>query len=206
MTSAPRWEPDDPNLAEVVLSAPRAPFKMTALADLDRSWLVAGLSEVVLGEAGLTAEEIAERTGCCLRLVRTIRASDATKVAEYAQVRNRVLDDELRVERINHAATRRELADAQCERDRLRAQLAQILDKLQTGTLGAFPRCGHPKVRYNTYEYGGRVYCRQCRRDWDTANRKPKTASSERESVKGNGNSGPARERRVRLTVVPSAI
>lgn len=167
MTSGSRWEPDT-NLAQVVLTSPRAPFKMTELADVDRAWLVAGLSDTVLGEAGLTADEIAERTDCCLRLVRSIRAADATLVAEYAQVQNRVLDDELRVERNQHGLTRRKLAESDARAARLQVQLDQILNQLQTkGKVETF-RCGCEKTPYNTYEWvnaqGRRKrYCRRCR-------------------------------------------
>ncbi|MHC9292043.1 hypothetical protein ACRCUN_06220 [Mycobacterium sp. LTG2003] len=158
MTAPQRWEPDDQMVA-AVLSMPKASRKMTELSDPDRAWLVAGLTL-----AGMTAEDIAERTSCSRRLVMSIRAEDMTQVCKVAQKQTGEIGDELRAERCQHAVTRRELSDARAETERLRAQLDQLVDAHMAGTLTLF-RCGHPRVRYNIYEHGGKSYCRQCRTD-----------------------------------------
>lgn len=153
-----RWEPDG-HLVAAVLSAPKASRRMTELSNADRAYLVAGLTL-----AGMTAKDIAERLDCSLRLVRSIRAEDMTQVCVVWMQETREIGDDLRTERCDHALTRRELAEAQTKEARLQMQLDKLVDAHLTGTLASF-RCGHPKVPYNTYEHGGKRYCRQCRSD-----------------------------------------
>jgi hypothetical protein len=143
-----------------VLSTPKALRKMTQLSEMDRAWLVAGLTL-----AGVTAQDIADRMRCSLRLVRAIRAEELTQFAVVAQAQNRTLGDDLRSERCEHAVTRRDLSEAQAELERLRAQFDQVLDAHLAGQLKTFPRCGHPMVPYNTYEHGGKRWCRTCGRE-----------------------------------------
>lgn len=157
-----RWEPDR-NIVAAVLSTPKATRKMTDLSGPDRSWLVAGLTL-----AGMTAQSIAERMSCSLRLVRTVRAEDMTQVCFLAQQQERVLADQLRQAELSHRLMRLELKSA----ERLRRQLDQIVDAHVTGTLSVFPRCGHPKVGYNVYRCRKREYCRTCRTEWDRTHRK----------------------------------
>ena len=101
MTQPARWNPDTQMVA-AVLSMPKASRALTEMSDLDRSWLVAGLTL-----AGMTAEEIADRTRCSRRLVMTIRADDMTQAFKVAQVEAHDLGNELRAERCQHAVTRR---------------------------------------------------------------------------------------------------
>ncbi|WP_082945090.1 hypothetical protein [Mycobacterium sp. 852013-50091_SCH5140682] len=150
-----------------VLSTPKSSRKMTQLSEMDRAWLVAGLTL-----AGVTAQDIADRMRCSLRLVRAIRAEDLTQFAVVAQTQNRTLGDDLRTERCEHAVTRRNLAEAQADLERLRAQFDQIVDAHMTGQLQVFKRCGHPMVPYNTYEHGGRKWCRTCGRERKAERRK----------------------------------
>lgn len=157
----PRWSPDTQMVA-AVLGAPKAWAKMTELGESDRCWLVAGLTL-----AGMTAKEIAERLGCSLRLVRHLRAQDITQVAKYAQETERRITDELRLEHNDHVLTANQLAEARAQLARVQNQADQLRDALMSGTLKAFPRCGHPRVPYNTY----RGRCRECRRKWDTEHR-----------------------------------
>lgn len=159
MTQPPRWQPDEHMIA-AVLSTPKASRKMTELSDMDRSWLVAGLTL-----AGVTAQDIADRMSCSLRLVRSIRAEDMTQFAVVAQAEGHTLGNDLRAERCDHALTRRQLAESRAETERLRAQFDQVLDAHMTGQLQVFKRCGHPMVPYNTYEHGGRRWCRTCGRN-----------------------------------------
>lgn len=157
----PRWEPDNQMVA-AVLASPKAWRGMTQLCDWDRAWLVAGLTL-----ANMTAWEIAERLGCSLRLVRSIRAEDRTQACVAAQRDNHELTDDLRTERGEHALTRRDLAEALTREARLQTKLDQIVDRLTTtGKVDTFPRCVHPLVPYNTYEHKGQKRCRECRREW----------------------------------------
>lgn len=163
MTSPERWEPD-PLMVDAVLSMPKASRKMTELSGPDRCWLVAGLTN-----AGMTADEIAERTSCSRRLVMAIRAEDMTQVCRIAQQQVGELDAELSAERSGHSVTRRDLREKIAEAGRLRVQLDQIVDAHLAGTLTLF-QCGHPKVDWNVYQYvdrsgpapRDREMCREC--------------------------------------------
>ncbi|BBC28617.1 hypothetical protein [Mycobacterium phage PR] len=167
-----RWEPDN-SIVEVALSTPKSTRRMTDLSGPDRSWLVAGLTLW-----GMTAQEIADRLSCSLRLVRTIRAEEMTQVCYLAQEREAALTDEVRQLDMAARMLRRERDCALQEVARLRAQLDQVIDAHVTGVLETFPKCGHPKVGYNVYKRAGRSYCRTCRRDWDQANRSAATRAS----------------------------
>lgn len=157
------------------MSSPKSSWKMTDMSAPDRCWLVAGLTL-----AGVTAQDIADRLSCSLRLVRTIRAEDMTQVCFLAQQREAALADEVRKTELAQRLTARELAKANADMDRLRLQLDQIIDAHMAGTLSVFPRCGHPKVPYNVYKHTDRSgpapkvreYCRECRGKWDKENRK----------------------------------
>ncbi|AQT82502.1 hypothetical protein B1R94_02275 [Mycolicibacterium litorale] len=168
-----------------VLNSPKSFLHMTKLPHPDRAYLVAGLTV-----RGMVAEEIADRTHCSLRLIRTIRSWEMTAVCKWVHHQTTVLERDLSTERAAHAHTRRALADSSRDNERLRNQLAQILDKLQAGTLKAFPRCGHPRVGYNVYRRNGQERCRECRRTWDAKKRKPRPLNSQ--SVPVNGNPLPA--------------
>lgn len=146
-------------MVAAVLSMPKASRKMTELSDPDRAWLVAGLTL-----AGMTAEDIAERTSCSRRLVMSIRAEDMTQVCKVAQKQTGEIGDELRAERCQHAVTRRELSEARASIERLQVQVDQLIDAMQAGELHTF-NCGHPMVPFNMYRNGGKTYCRKCRTD-----------------------------------------
>lgn len=154
-------------MVAAVLSAPKASRKMTELSGPDRSWLVAGLTD-----AGVTAQDIADRLGCSLRLVRSIRAEDMTQMAWLWLESERKAADDLRAEKSEHALTRRELAESERECARLRTQHDQLVIKLQRirGRDVTFG-CGHPMVDYNTYKSNGRRYCKECRRKREAVRR-----------------------------------
>lgn len=157
MTSPLRWEPDS-QLVAAVLSMPKASRRMSEMSDPDRAWLVAGLTL-----AGMTAKDIAERLDCSLRLVRSIRAEDMTQVCVVAQRELGETTDELRQERGQHHLTQLRLAESQANEARLRMQMDQLLDKLQTdGKVDTFG-CGHPRLDFNMYRNAGKRYCRMCR-------------------------------------------
>ncbi|WP_301121066.1 hypothetical protein [Mycolicibacterium fortuitum] len=146
-------------MVAAVLSMPKASRKMTELSELDRSWLVAGLTL-----AGVTAQDIADRMGCSLRLVRAIRAESITQFAVVAQTESHALGNELRAERCEHSVTRRELAVSRAEVDRLRGQVDELVKALaKFEPVRVCPK-KHPMVGYNVYRHGGREYCRECNR------------------------------------------
>lgn len=131
---------------------------MASLGAADRSWVVAGLTLY-----GLTAEEIADRLSCSLRLVRSIRAEDMTQMALLMQTESRNFGDELRLERSEHGVTRQAFDDLAAAHRRVKAQLDQLLDTLQTrGEVQTF-LCGHPMLDFNMYRNCGKRYCRMCR-------------------------------------------
>ncbi|QRY48146.1 hypothetical protein JVX93_15975 [Mycolicibacterium boenickei] len=172
MTSPERWEPDAQMVA-AVLSMPKSSRAMTELSDLDRCWLVAGLT---LG--GMTAEEIAARTKCSRRLVMSIRAEGVTQDFKVAELVAHALGDELRAERGRRAVMRQELSASDATIARLRTQVDQLLDALKAGSpVRMCSNNRHPMLEYNTYRHGGKERCRECRREWQ-ANRKTALTSA----------------------------
>lgn len=150
----------DDTMVSAVMSTPKAGRKMTQLSPADRAWLVAGLTA-----AGVTAASIAERLGCSLRLVRSLRADPITQLCECILRADKVATDQLRSEKVDHQATRGLLNEARADANRARLQRDQLLEQYTaTGTVETFDRCRHPKIKYNTYEHGGRKYCRECHR------------------------------------------
>lgn len=131
---------------------------MADLSLADRSWVVAGLTL-----AGLTAKDIAERLGCSLRLVRSIRAEDMTQVCVLMQSESQNFADELRLSKSEHEVTRREAIEALAEAGRVRRQRDRLLDEKITG--GEVCSRGHQMDRYNTYvqEKTGKRFCRACK-------------------------------------------
>lgn len=163
MTAEPlqRWEPDE-QLVPSVLASPKASKRMQDLPGPDRCWLVAGLTV-----HGLTAKDIADRTGCSIRLVKSIRAEDMTQVCVVALRETKAFDAELRLVRSELAVKDREQAETEAELGRVRLQLDRMIDAQITG--GAVPVCsaGHAMTPYNTYiqKSTGKRFCRECHRD-----------------------------------------
>ncbi|MBV9872053.1 MAG: hypothetical protein JO214_15670 [Frankiaceae bacterium] len=159
--AAKRWHPDE-LLIPAVLAGSR-----TTMADLDgadRAWVVVGLYY----DVGLTAEAIADRLDCSVRLVRSIAAEPAGRVM-------RAYRELVEAGEMTHAMTQAELkrlsralADAQSEAVRYAGQRDRLLDKLMAdGSVPTFPKCGHPRTRYNTYKAPktGKESCRSCHAD-----------------------------------------
>lgn len=155
-----RWEPDE-QLVPSVLSSPKASKRMQDLPGPDRCWLVAGLTV-----HGLTAKDIADRTGCSIRLVKSIRAEDMTQVCVLALKETRAFTDELRLLRGELTAKQNEKAEIEAEAERLRAQVDQLLNTRMGRKMAAENKCarGHEMNRYNTYEHKGKKFCRECHR------------------------------------------
>lgn len=156
MTDHDRWTPDD-QLIPAYLEPPRR--RLNPLSSADRAWVVAGLTL-----AGKTADDIAERLGCSLRLVRSIRADPMTQICLFYQQESAAFSDELRLTRSEATAMARELSATIAELTRTRTQLANLIGPPRF-------RCGHPTDRYNVYEHNGRRYCRTCHRRHSAASR-----------------------------------
>lgn len=167
-----RWEPDS-HIIDAALTASKFRMRMTDLSEPNRCWLVAGLTL-----AGVTAQDIADRLSCSLRLVRTIRADHMTQVCMMAQHREAALREQMRKVELEYKLARRGLDLARAEVERLRYHRDQILDAHTAGTISVFPRCGHPRVGYNVYRSKRREYCRECRRTWDQTHRKRTRAAA----------------------------
>lgn len=142
---------------------------MADLSTPDRCWLVAGLTL-----ARLTAEDIADRMRCSLRLVRTIRAEDMTQVCLRMQEETAHFTDELRLARSEHRAALAAQEAAIGERDRLRLQIDRMLDAHAIGEPPC-PRCGTPIIGYNAYTWRERKFCRECHRRRQAAYRAAKS-------------------------------
>lgn len=133
---------------------------MAELSQSDRAWVVAGLTL-----AGLTAKDIAERLGCSLRLVRSIRATDLAQVCLLMQRETQNFTCELRMERSEHQATRQALGEMSARAERYKRQLDNVIDAQMIGErITVCRKCATPMDKYNTYEHGGKRWCRECRR------------------------------------------
>ena len=145
------WEPDD-QLVPAVLARHRP---LSGLSQPDRCWAVAGLTL-----AGLTAEDIAERLGCSLRLVRSIRAEAMTQVCAYVQRETHAFTDELRLARSELSAARRSAETAEAEAARLRTTLVRLTEA------PSVCQRGHVLDRYNSHiDRHGHRRCRACHRE-----------------------------------------
>ena len=150
--TAHRWQPDDQLVPALLAGTSRT---MADLEGPDRCWAVAGLTL-----AGLTADDIADRMDCSLRLVRAVRAEPMTQVCLTAQTDAEHFAEELRLARTELARSATAHHAAVAENDRLRGQL----DRMIAAATGEPPRCskGHLFDRGNTY-YHPRTGTRQCR-------------------------------------------
>lgn len=148
MTGPDRWSPDH-QLVPAYLAG-RRPEVSPSLAD--RAWSVAGLTL-----AGKTADDIAARLGCSLRLIRAIRGEPMTQVCLFYQRESSTFRDEIRLARSELRAAQHTIAMLEAEIARIKQQLANLIGPRQF-------RCGHSTDRYNVYEHHGRRYCRTCRR------------------------------------------
>ncbi|UJQ86597.1 helix-turn-helix DNA-binding domain protein [Mycobacterium phage PenguinLover67] len=154
------WRPDE-QLVPALLAG--SPTTMADLCPADRAWAVASMKL-----EGLTAEQIKERLECSLRLVRSIAADPGAIFARLYLIEREAFGDTLRMMQSEVARLDRERAEAISAADRYKRQLDGMLDRLMTGETGpAFPKCGHPKTRYNTYvaPKTGKESCRMCHAD-----------------------------------------
>lgn len=157
-----RWSPDLQLIPAVMAGGGR---KMSQLPTPDRCWVVAGLTLM-----GLTAEEIADRLDCSLRLVRSIRAEDMTAVCTYVQTESRNFSDELRLAQSQSRSTVTRLAEVESQLERTKAQLDRMIDAHIIGAK-CCPKCGTPMTGYNVYVWNNKHYCRECHRQRSKAHR-----------------------------------
>ena len=150
-----RWEPDDQLIAAVRCG--NGSRRMADLEDADRSWVVAGLTL-----SGMTAEDIADRLSCSLRLVRSVRAADMTQVCLIYQREAQAFANQMALAASDTRVLRRDLDDMTGERDRLRGQLDRVLDARLVGQPVDTCGRGHLMTDWNTYWHGGRRWCREC--------------------------------------------
>lgn len=157
----PRWEPDAQLLPALLAGSTAIEYK--ALTRGDRAWAIAGLRL-----AGVTADAIADQLTCSLRQVRAVAAEPAAILATFYMLEADAFENTLRMLQGEVARLSREAADTAAERDRYRTQLGRMIDAAMVGELGpTFPKCGHPKTKYNTYEAPktGKLNCRMCHAD-----------------------------------------
>ena len=150
-----RWEPDDQLVPAVLAHRPQA---MTDLSLPDRCWVVAGLTL-----AGLTAEDIAARLSCSLRLVRALRAEDMTRVCQRMQQESSTFADELRLSRSEHRAAIAVADAAALEVRHLRSQLVRLTTPPTQSCSRGHDMSG-PYAAY-THAPTGRRFCRECHRE-----------------------------------------
>ena len=150
-----RWAPDLQLIPAVVAGSGR---KMSQLTTPDRCWVVAGLTLL-----GLTAEEIADRLDCSLRLVRSIRAEDMTAVCTYVQTESKNFTDELRLAQMHGRQAAGMLAQSQSELERTKGKLDRMIDAHIVGAR-CCPKCSTPMTGYNVYVCNNKEYCRECHR------------------------------------------
>lgn len=147
--------------------------KMSQLDSPDRCWAVAGLTL-----AGLTAEDIADRMDCSLRLVRSIRAEDMTQVCSYSQVESKAFDGEMRLLRAGRRSDAVHIEALEAELERTRAKLDNLIDARVVGSK-ICGRCHTPMTGYNLYVWKGREYCRECHRTNQKIHREVKSLAKD---------------------------
>lgn len=149
--------PDDQLIPAVLAGNSR---RMEDLEIPDRCWLVAGMTL-----AGLTADEIKDRLGCSLRLVRSVRAMEFTMVCTLMQTEANNFADELRLAHGELKARDHQLDELRAELERTKSKLNRMIDEKIVGV--RLCSAGHAMDKYNTYvqEKTGKVFCRTCNRD-----------------------------------------
>lgn len=160
-----RWYPDD-QLVPAILAG--GPHTAATMGDADRAWAVAGLRL-----AGLSITDIADRLECSKRTVLAISADPLCILAGLYQRSHEASRDELRMTASEVRRLDAALREARRDRDRYKAQLDRMVDRMLTAApttpghsdAAVFPRCRHPRTRYNTYiaPVTGKASCRKCR-------------------------------------------
>jgi len=165
-----KWSPDEGLITAVRTG--RCTQRYATMTPADRSWVVAGLTR-----AGYTAERMAELMGCSLRTVRVIKAEPMTRMAELLQTEAAAFEAELSLARSEHARLNSELASCTLAQRRMRANLIRVTSPRITEGHPLCARGVHRMTPYNTYENGGRRWCRECHRIREAGRRARKRAA-----------------------------
>ena len=120
---------------------------MDDLNGCDRAWAVV----VMTDDEELTAEEIADRLDCSLRLVRTVLAGPEAVLVRLYRAEAEAFERTLDMTQGEVARLAEALGDTEGERDRLQAQRDRLLAVHLAERNGETHRCGCPVTRYNTY-------------------------------------------------------
>lgn len=124
---------------------------MADLAAPDRAWVVAHLTA-----EGMTAADAADRLGCSLRLVKTVRADPMTAVVGLLIAETAAFEGESRLLRSELSATTRDAAALTSLVADLRTQIARLTGEQRC-------RAGHRLTPWNSYRRpDGRTECREC--------------------------------------------
>jgi hypothetical protein len=115
------WAPDEALVERVRMIG----CSIRDLSVEDRAWAVVSLSGM-----GWTAQDIADRMACSLRLIRNIKADPLAAVMEYAVRQGSALLSERGLARLQYECQSRELAIREAELVRLRAQRSALIDQL----------------------------------------------------------------------------
>ncbi|ADD81181.1 gp76 [Rhodococcus phage ReqiPine5] len=108
------WEPDD----HLVPAALLGNVKVKTLDPFDRAWVIAGLFR-----EGLTAETIAEKCACSLRLVFQIKAEPITVAFSYVQEQMAEAERQRTAQESKISLLRSKLVQAELDVDRYRGRL-----------------------------------------------------------------------------------
>lgn len=183
MSESQRWEPDD----HLIPAAISGRCRMSDLQGPDRAWAVAGMTS-----AGLTAQAIADRLDCSLRLVKSVRSEPMTLVCARLMAETSAFENELRLLRSERSRSAAEAEEARAELERTKRQLDNLLDAHIVGAVDTC-RSGHPMTDYNTYRSAnGKRHCRECNRERSAAYRERK---KNRHDLSHDGSPVPVSER-----------
>ena len=116
------WSPD----AGLVDKVRTIGCPIKGLSDDDRVWVV-----VSLLTSGLTAQAVADRMDCSLRLIRNIRADPRAPMALHALELSRALRAEQAVRLLESRLAAQRLSEALAELERLRRQRSELVRQLQ---------------------------------------------------------------------------
>jgi hypothetical protein len=115
------WAPDEALVERVRMIG----CSIRDLSTEDRAWAVVSLSEM-----GWTAQDIADRMSCSLRLIRNIKAEPLAAVMEYAVGMRAALLAAQGFARLIETCQARQLAEQAVELARLRRQRGELIEQL----------------------------------------------------------------------------
>ena len=119
------WAPDD-SLVEKVRLIGHPMAEVSRCSNADRVWAVVSLSAL-----GWTAQEIADRMECSLRLIRNIKAEHAAELAAYAlQLRTQLIAVSTSCQR-EVTTLRMQVSAQNTQIDQLRRQRSDLISQLQ---------------------------------------------------------------------------